>query len=262
MLATSISSPHRHASPSVQPGSSKRSNIDIDPPNAEKRLCIYCNAKDRPSFDRRLNSRRWHDQRGERGSDTLKNSCRRCRGRAAWRAARPARGLPRLMGAAARSRCEGGCMAKPASRARPSRCTPCVAVRHNHLRIGWASVTATSDYASRDRRFNSEAVSLSNFERGSIGFHASLSSRAALYSASRCSRYLMKRPMTSTIGFRGWEPNQIKIYHGGNFTAWKRNPCFGSSAVFCFRFSVVAGKWFRSKNPGQHAAESHSSVVT
>jgi hypothetical protein len=51
MLATSISSPHRHAGPSVQPGSSKRSNADIDPPNAEKRPCIYCNAQDHLLFD-------------------------------------------------------------------------------------------------------------------------------------------------------------------------------------------------------------------
>jgi hypothetical protein len=35
MLAISISSPHRHAAPSVQPGSNKRSNADIEPPHGE-----------------------------------------------------------------------------------------------------------------------------------------------------------------------------------------------------------------------------------
>jgi hypothetical protein len=36
MLAISISSPHRHAAPSVQPGSNKRSNDDIEPPPNSK----------------------------------------------------------------------------------------------------------------------------------------------------------------------------------------------------------------------------------
>jgi hypothetical protein len=38
MLAISISFPHRHAALSVQPGSNKRSNDDIEPPPAEANL--------------------------------------------------------------------------------------------------------------------------------------------------------------------------------------------------------------------------------
>jgi hypothetical protein len=111
---------------------------------------------------------------------------------------------------------------------------------------------AASDYASRDRRFSSDAVSLSNFERGSIGFHASLWSRAALYRASRCSRYLMKRPMTSTDRPRGWKPKRIK--YTTSEISLLGNRIHLSDILQCFAFDLAWSleNGFRSKNPGQH----------
>ena len=88
-------------------------------------------------------------------------------------------------------------------------------------------------------------------KRGSIGFHASPWSRAALYRASRCSRYLMKRSMTSTDRPRSWETSGSKYTTSEISLLGNRIHLSGLLQCFAFDLAWSVENGFRSKKSRQ-----------